>query len=605
MEKVRKQARLWLCISLALILLCGIVVSAVQTDGGKVVMKELNLETDAGYSMSAYLFIPPTASAENPVPGIVTSHGYLNNKEMQDANYVELARRGYVVLAIDQPCHGDSEVLANNGADGVYNGALALSRMPFVDVSKIGVTGHSMGGMSCNRAIASDNAALEAGLYDTRVISAVLLNCADATYVDADGNFANIYGGRDIAILSAQYDEFFHKYTDDQGVAREAPFFMEGINAQSFLNFGEDPAGKPALQADTIYTRQVDGEEAIRVIYRPDIIHPWSHFSAKATKSVIEFFDAAFGAPTAIASTNQTWQWKEAFNFVGLIGFAIFLCAFSILMVFTPKFEDLRADEPVEPAKVADKKGLLWFWCSLAVGALFSMLIYRWILNVGTGMKVGQTEAMGLGLWSTLCGLFTILSMVVFYFAYGKKNGMNLKAVGAAIGFKKLLKTILLAFIVVIVGYGLIFVLDYFFFADFRIWTLALKAFELPILRFWPYMLLFLTFYIASSVATNCFNYNNVGGKFNGILNALFVTLPALILPWMQYATYYGAKHMLWGGDAMHILWLFPIVLILFGSTIINRVIYKATKNPYLGGIINALIVGILTITNTCSTLMN
>ena len=201
MEKVRKQARLWLCISLALILLCGIVVSTVQTDGGKVVMKELNLEADAGYSMSAYLFIPPNATAETPAPGIVTSHGYLNNKEMQDANYVELARRGYVVLAIDQPSHGDSEILVSKSnfmiPTGVYNGALALSRMPFVDVNKIGITGHSMGGMSCNAAIAQDNAAVEAGLYEKPVIAAVLLNCADATYTDASGAFTDVYGSRD------------------------------------------------------------------------------------------------------------------------------------------------------------------------------------------------------------------------------------------------------------------------------------------------------------------------------------------------------------------------------------------------------------------------
>ena len=600
MEKVRKQARIWLCISLCMMLLCGIVVSAVQTNGGKVTMKELMIETDAGYNMCAYLFVPDGVSADNKAPAIVTSHGYLNNKEMQDANYVELARRGYVVLAIDQPGHGDSEVMASLSANGVYYGALTLSRLPYVDTARIGVTGHSMGGMSCNSAIAQDN------LNETRIISAVLLNCADATYKDADGNWANIYGGRDVAILSAQYDEFFHVWADENGNRREAPYFMEGVNSRSFLNYGADPATVSQKEADTIYRQDVDGEEAIRVIYRPDIIHPWSHFSYKSTKDVIEFFDAAFGAPNPIPSTNQVWQWKEAFNFVGLLGFAIFLCAFTTCMVFTPHFEDLRAESVVQPAKVKNKMGIVWFWCSLAAGALFSMLIYRWILNVGTGMHVGQTEAMGLGLWSTLCGVFTILSMVVFYFVYGKKNGLDLKEVGAAIGIKKLLKTILLALIVVTVAYSIIFVLDYFFYADFRIWTLALKAFELPILRFWPFMLLFLTFYIASSVATNCFNYNNIGGKpwVNTIINACMVTLPALILPWMQYITYYTKKGMLWPSDAMHILWLFPIVLILFGSTVINRVIYKVTKNPYLGGLINAIIVGLLTITNTCSILM-
>jgi hypothetical protein len=77
--------------------------------------------------------------------------------------------------------------------------------------------------------------------------------------------------------------------------------------------------------------------------------------------------------------------------------------------------------------------------------------------------------------------------------------------------------------------------------------------------------------------------------------------LPALILPWIQYITYYKTKAMMWPSSAMHVLWLFPIVLILFGTTIINRVIYKVTKNPYIAGIINAAIVALLTITNTCT----
>lgn len=595
MEKVKKTAKIWLCIAIALMLLSSIVCSVVQTNGGKVDMQELMFETDAGYTMSAYIFIPEGVNAENPAPAIVTSHGYLNNKEMQDANYVELARRGFVVLAVDQPCHGDSDIPSVIIPNAVYQGAVALSRMPFVDTARIGVTGHSMGGGSCNSAIAEDN------LNENRIISAVLLNCADATYVDADGNWANIYGGRDVAILAAQYDEFFHKYVDDQGISREAPYFLAGVNSQSFLNFGVDPTGLEKRVAGTVYYQEIDGEEAMRVIYNPNIIHPWSHFSAKSTSSVIDFFTEALDAPNPIDSSNQVWQWKEGFNFVGLIGFAIFVCAFGTLMLYTPTFESLRAAEVVQPAKIKDTKGKLWFWISLLAGALFSMLIYRWILKTGTSMKVDQTETMGLGLWSTLCGVFTILSMVVFYFCYGKKNGLDLAEVGVKISLKKLGLSTLLALIVVVVSYGCIFVADYFFYADFRIWTLALKAFEAPILKYLPYGLLFITFYVASSVSTNCFNYNNIGGKFNGILVGVMTTLPALILPWIQYITYYSTGAMKWAGSAMHILWLFPIVLILFGSTIINRVLYKVTKNPYIAGIINAAIVTLLTITNTCT----
>ena len=296
-----KKVKILLIVSIVLMLLSGIVVSAVQTNGGKVTMKELNIETDAGYSMSAYLFIPENATAETPAPAIVTSHGYLNNKEMTDANYVELARRGYVVLSIDQPDHGDSEVTDKfnlMAPDGVYQGVLAVSRMPFVDTEKIGITGHSMGSWSCNAAIATDNAA------DTQLISAVLIHCNEPTYTDDEGNYANVYGSREVGVISAVYDEFFGKITTEDGSQLGSPYWMEGEGTQSFLNFGKDPADCETREAYTYYTEEVDGEETFRVIYRPEIIHPWSHFSARSESYVIDFFEKAFGAPNPIPSDN-------------------------------------------------------------------------------------------------------------------------------------------------------------------------------------------------------------------------------------------------------------------------------------------------------------
>lgn len=605
MEKTKKTAQIILCISLALMLLCGIVVNAVQTSGGKVAMRELTIETDSGYTMSAYLLVPKTATAENPAPAIVTSHGYLNNKEMTDANYVELARRGFVVLAIDQPDHGDSDVTPDFfilAPDGVYQGVLALSRMPFVDTSRIGVTGHSMGSWSVNAAIQADN------LNETPLIAAALIHCNDPLYQDADGNFANPYGSRDVAVISAIYDEFFGTSVSADGQPLSSPYFMETATAQTFLNFGRNPAESEVREAYTEYREDVDGKETLRIVYRPPIIHPWSHFSARSESYICDFFSKTLSAPNPIDPHNQIWQWKEAFNFVGVIGFVLFLCSFTTLLVFTPTFACLRADETVKPMPVKDKTGKLWFWLSLAAGSVFGSLVYLTLVNMGNSMAVAQGEAMGLGLWSTACGLFTILSMALYYFVYGKKNGLDLAERGVKMPLKKLGLSVLLALIVVTVGYGLVFVEDYFFLADFRLWTLAIKAFELPILRYLPYVLLFFTYYIAISVATNCFNYNDIGGKANGVICALFAALPAVVLPAIQYGTYYSTNHMMWfqrtmadPNYPMYVLWLFPIILILFGSTLVTRVIYRHTKNPYIAGIINALIVGLLTITNTCS----
>ena len=608
MEKTKKTAKILLCVSLVLMLLCGIVVNAVQTSGGRVVMRELTLETDSGYTMSAYLFIPKTATAETPAPAIVTSHGYLNNKEMADANYVELARRGFVVLSVDQPDHGDSEVTPDFfilSPDGVYQGVLALSRMPFVDVSRIGVTGHSMGSWSVNAAVQADN------LNETPLIASVLIHCNDPLYTDNDGNFANPYGSRDVAVISAVYDEFFGTSADADGNPLNSPYFMETDTAQAFLNFGRDKAEWEVREAYTEYYEEVDGEEALRIVYRPPITHPWSHFSARSESYICDFFSKTLGAPNAIEPTDQVWQWKEAFNFVGVIGFVLFICSFTTLLVFTPTFASLRAEEPVKAMPVKDGKGKAWFWLSLLAGAAFGCLVYLKLVNIGNTSAVAQGEALGLGLWSTACGLFTILSMVVYYFAYGKKNGLDLAERGVKLPARKLGLSALLALIVVTVAYGLVFVEDYFFFADFRLWTLAIKAFEAPILRYLPYVLLFFTYYIAISVAANCFNYNEIGGKANGIICALFAALPAIVIPAIQYITYFNTKHMMWSQPTMaspnypmFILWLFPIILILFGTTLVTRYIYKSTKNPYIAGLINALIVGLITITNTCSVFM-
>ena len=93
------------------------------------------------------------------------------------ANFVELARRGYVVLAQDMPSHGESDNVPDMGGilTGLYESVKVIADLPYVVVEKIGITGHSLGGMSSNMAVTLDNAA------ETQLISAVLLNCADAT----------------------------------------------------------------------------------------------------------------------------------------------------------------------------------------------------------------------------------------------------------------------------------------------------------------------------------------------------------------------------------------------------------------------------------------
>lgn len=98
MEK--RKTHLWVIISLCLCLIGSIGASIVQSDGGSVLVKELNWESAEGYTLSGMMYRPKEASKENKAPAVVTVEGWYNTKEMQDLYSIELARRGYVVLAL-------------------------------------------------------------------------------------------------------------------------------------------------------------------------------------------------------------------------------------------------------------------------------------------------------------------------------------------------------------------------------------------------------------------------------------------------------------------------------------------------------------------------
>lgn len=159
---------------------------------------------------------------------------------MQNGNFVELAKRGYVVVSIDMYGHGDSDytTLKTNfsSGTGMYDAVKLVADLPYVDATRIGVTGHSAGAFAVSYSVAIDNQA------DTRLIAAALLVDNDPTYTDEDGAYINAFEDRDAGIIAAQYDEFFFRSVGPDGKPTNAPRdFIGTPNAQSFLRYGTDP----------------------------------------------------------------------------------------------------------------------------------------------------------------------------------------------------------------------------------------------------------------------------------------------------------------------------------------------------------------------------
>ena len=98
-----------LIISLVITLCFSFLACLFNTGMFSVNVSRISFDTANG-KLSGLLYMPKDASASNPKPTVIVTHGYLNSAEMQDANAIELSRRGYVVLALDMYDHGHSDI---------------------------------------------------------------------------------------------------------------------------------------------------------------------------------------------------------------------------------------------------------------------------------------------------------------------------------------------------------------------------------------------------------------------------------------------------------------------------------------------------------------
>ena len=135
-----------LLVALLMIGLGGLLAWSVQTDGGQIKIKDIRFVGTNGTVMSALLYVPKNATVKTPAPGVLAVHGYINTRETQDGFAIEFARRGYVVLAMDQTGHGYSDPPAFANGFGGPDGLKFLRSLDIVDKNNIGLEGHSMGG---------------------------------------------------------------------------------------------------------------------------------------------------------------------------------------------------------------------------------------------------------------------------------------------------------------------------------------------------------------------------------------------------------------------------------------------------------------------------
>ncbi len=381
--KLKNNVVAWLAIALVLVLIGSIAAQAFNTSGYTVNVSRIYFDTERG-TLSGLLYLPKGASAEDPRPTVVTTHGYLNSAEMQDAPAIELSRRGYVVLALDMYDHGHSKGAETNTGSfltfwpyAIFDAATYMYGQDFVMKDEngngvIAVSGHSMGGFSSSMALYFDELAYEAS--GVRMIAAGLSAGSDYSYTAWLGLTADVavtkFGGRTIGKIAGQFDEFFFNAPDTKGT----------VNQKNYVGTDEGKLilGQEAPAADTWYDAADGGK---RIIYQPYEIHPWNHFSTKTTGHMVDFYKEAFAKYDTsdikdIPASNQIWLWKEIFECVALVGFLMLLGILASLLLKVPFLKKAISGEAKTTAPASSLSGKIGAVALFLVTMLIPAIIF-------------------------------------------------------------------------------------------------------------------------------------------------------------------------------------------------------------------------------------
>lgn len=422
--KQEKKPLILLLIALVLILVGSITASQFNNAGGDVDVSRIYFDTERG-ELSGLLYKPDGADSEAR-PTLIATHGYLNSGEMQDAQAIEMAKRGYVVLALDQYDHGHSTGTMEKPIPffsfwphAIYDAVQYMYDQDFVLKDSegngiIAVSGHSMGGFSSTHAVMLDEVDFQSS--GVRKIHSSLTMGSDYQWVKTlgftDEDINNSYGPRPSGKIAGVYDEFF--FNAEAAAAGQSVVKKDYVSTAEGLGF---LGGLETAQAGEFY--DVNGGQ--RIIYQPNETHPWNHFSKQSTAYAIDFYDTAFaeyGDVVTIGEDGQTWVWKEWFSFVALIGFFLLFIPVIRLLTKLPFFNWVYTARPAALASPQTSGEKLTGYIILLVGALYPALFF-------TALYSGDST--GMLLLRQISMITIAVSALILIFGFIKGAAKNVK----------------------------------------------------------------------------------------------------------------------------------------------------------------------------------
>lgn len=561
-------------ISLLTVFLGGLLAWLIQTGAGSVDVRDIRFSSASGATHSALLYVPDGVSANNPAPGVLAVHGYINSRETQSGYAIEFARRGYVVLAMDQRGHGYSAPPAFAEGFGGPAGLSHLRSLDIVDGDQVALAGHSMGGWTVlSAAVAMPDA------YRSVVVSGSSTGTFGVPAGDAEfpRNFGLVFG---------QYDEF----SGSMWLSPTGAGIVDTEKLQSQFGVSE------TVEAGRLYGSISAG--TARQLYQPAQTHPANHVTQSGIAGAIDWLQLTTETPNPIAPDQQVWPWKEFGTFLSLLGAIGLLLTAGPLLMELPIFSALSA-ETAPAAGIKDNSWYLAAFIAMLIPGVTYFQFQGWAGIIPTSALFGQNITNGIMVWAVGNGLISLVLFALWHFVLGgKAKGGNSRAYGlvSATGFSavRMARQASLAVAVVAVVYLVLAVNHALFTADFRYWVIAVKLMSgLQFRLFLGYLLPFTLFFLVFSLVL----HGQMRRKDDDSLvssassNALLAGGGILALLLLQYGSLFITGSLAIPAQALLTIVALQFVVVLPLAAVISTRYFRQTGEIYTGAFVNGLFV--------------
>ena len=583
--------------------------SLIQTSFGKVDVKLMNLKTPDGQNLVYDLYKPSIATENDKQPFIVVVPGFQRSKEALSNIAIELSRRGYVVALIDPYAQGmSSSSLSRLAATTQGYGMFALvdyayaENFSFVDINKIGSTGHSMGGNAAIRgADYFGKEAIKSGKkskLDSVYISGYVLTLRENILRDSKSNMGVSY---------ALYDEgaFRNDLQGwDAGNMKIAPESLRTVN--SVL-----PKDKKVTEVELGKYYGERSNNTLRVIFNEELLHPFQPYNKVATKNQLDYFDKVFGTPIPINSKDQIWQYKEFFTLINMIVSLLMLIPISKLFLNLNFFKEIVKDVPASlPEQTSESKIIFWivFFFSALIACIsfipmvdVAKILFYESANRELTWFFPQRMNNSVMLWAAFNGSIGLAIFFISYYFFGRHHGVSTNSWGLQINRVELLKTIILGLSIFICYYLILYCVYYLFHVDYRFWFMGIRIFQpemlLVLVMYFP---LFFIFFFSNSLRVNgSMRFKNQSEWKSRLIAGFANSFGLMMIIIIQYVTFAWTGTVFWTTNWLSVNLLFGIVPMMFILPYFNRIFFQLTGRVYLGPIVTCLIFIMILSTNT------